>query len=145
MKQIAYHHAGNYCLQLIIAVAGVARTIVTAPGCSLDPTVARSLAGLFPTILGNLARDYADMSQHEKASHVLDKLMEYALPQEILDIADEVGQSGCQLLANKWGHKFLQRLLDRLVRRCLCCPFSCPGASSSECAAVRGTSVTLNV
>lgn len=116
MKQLAYHFSGSYFMQLAIATAAAARTVVQSSAARLDSETCRAADIMLPTIVENLAYDYADMALHTAASHVLDALVAHASSDELLNIADEVGQSACRLLGTKWGFKLLTRILDRLVR-----------------------------
>lgn len=128
MKQLSYHFCANYFVQLALCAAAAIRDVLPrAPNAAaLDPGARRELSGLFGLLLRSLARDYADMSQHPQASHVLDCLMDNATPTELLDIADEVGQSLTALLATQWGFKTCERMLGRVVR----CPSQPPPAGA---------------
>jgi hypothetical protein len=122
MKQLAYHWYGNYLMQLIVCVGAAARA--AAGRGALESATARALAGCYAHLLKNLASDFADMCQHQMASHVLDCLVATARPSELLDIVDEIGQSALQLLSTKWGFKFFGKLMDKTVRAY--CPVTAP-------------------
>ena len=127
MKQLTYHFFANYLIQMLICIGAAVRAAVRRPDCAADSETARALTAVYTAILKNLAGEFADMSQHQQASHVLDCILYTASPVELLDVADEIGQSGAVLLATQWGFKVMQRVVDRLVRAIRCWHSSADG------------------
>jgi hypothetical protein len=114
MKQLTYHTAGNFLMQMMICVASAARRAVQDL-CTDSPSLL-ALASCHGLIFKSLKGDFSDMWEHKSGSFVLDCVVSSVDGDELLDLIDEVTQSGRQLLASQWGHKLLKKLLDRAVR-----------------------------